>query len=38
MAPHRQPGFRGRASECQLLDGLLETVREGQDRGPGYSW
>ena len=30
MAPHRQPGFRGRASECQLLDGLLETVREGQ--------
>ena len=30
MAPHRQPGFRGRASECQVLDGLLENVRGGQ--------
>ena len=30
MAPQRQPGFRGRASECQVLDGLLETVRGGQ--------
>jgi AAA ATPase domain len=30
MAPHRQPGFRGRASECQVLDGLLESVRGGQ--------
>ncbi len=33
MAPHRQPGFRGRASECQVLDGLLETVRGGQSAG-----
>ncbi len=29
MAPHRQPGFRGRTSECQVLDGLLEKVRGG---------
>ena len=30
MAPHRQPGFRGRTSECQVLDGLLDKVRSGQ--------
>jgi hypothetical protein len=30
MAAQRQPGFRGRTSECQVLDGLLEKVRGGQ--------
>ncbi len=30
MAAHRQPEFRGRTSECQVLDGLLEKVRGGQ--------
>ena len=29
MAAQRQPGFRGRTSECQVLDGLLEQVRGG---------
>jgi DNA-binding CsgD family transcriptional regulator len=29
MAAHRQPEFRGRASERQVLDGLLENVRGG---------
>ena len=30
MVAQRQPGFRGRTSECQVLDGLLEQVRGGQ--------
>jgi AAA ATPase domain len=29
MADRRQPGFQGRTSECQVLDGLLEDVRGG---------
>ena len=30
MAATRQPRLRGRTSECQVLDGLLENVRGGQ--------
>src|ERR1700730_17787679 len=30
MAAQRQPGFRGRTSECEVLDRLLENVRGGQ--------
>ncbi len=30
MAAHRQPEFRGRANERQVLDRLLENVRGGQ--------
>src|SRR5207244_12039874 len=30
MVAHRPPGFRGRTSECEALDRLLEDVRGGQ--------
>src|SRR6185436_1612054 len=29
-AAHRPPAFRGRSSECELLDRLLDNVRGGQ--------
>ena len=30
--PHRGPELRGRRSECEALDRLLEDVRGGQSR------
>lgn len=30
MTTQRPPGFQGRTSECEVLDRLVETVREGQ--------